>query len=550
MAGLSSTPADCPPGVSVPITSGDPADGPPVILTGLGVAPTGSFFVLGAGDTANSGTLPASAWLIPVGDIDGDGLPDWRVEAPGEGPGGWGDPLTNGCPVTMSPDHPPLVLIIQQVREDLDGDGKFDVFEDKNHNFVLDPGEDRDGDGHLTPWAYGGSGGGCEGLLREDQDCDGHLDNIVEDTNHNGICDPGDLRYPNCDVDGDGHLDAGDEDRNHNGLLDDRPVVLATDGISDENGNTTTNYPYGETRPAPGGVLVIVLAWNGKAYSLQSVTGTTDAPTPVPYRLLHTDPIDTLQFLVTGVHNDPNGFLRSRIDLPGVTLHVDPSLTQTVFDGVGLGLPTCPFVECPVIPPGRICLPPAICRPVPPFFVESSSGLITLPAASNLETGAFLSIQPFPGQPFDPGQGLSGVALSKGSDKFISAPGLLHGLFVRDLLLPGLFVPDLLDTDGDGVPLPIDVCPAVPNPDQADANLDGIGDACDPADAVPTTVTDRWSSITLNPSPGMRGGVASAYDPVHRVVVLFGGSDDATTWEYDGERWRDYAQTAGPAVCA
>jgi hypothetical protein len=35
------------------------------------------------------------------------------------------------------------------------------------------------------------------------------------------------------------------------------------------------------------------------------------------------------------------------------------------------------------------------------------------------------------------------------------------------------------DTDGDGVPDDIDNCPLVPNPDQKDSNLNGIGDACE-----------------------------------------------------------------------
>ncbi len=80
--------------------------------------------------------------------------------------------------------------------EDYDLDGKFAVFEDANHNYTLDPGEDLNGDGRLTTL--------CEGALREDQNCNGRLD-------------PG-------------------EDRNNNKVLDDTP-------------QPTSLYPYGRLAP-------------------------------------------------------------------------------------------------------------------------------------------------------------------------------------------------------------------------------------------------------------------------------------------------------------
>jgi hypothetical protein len=125
--------------------------------------------------------------------------------------------------------------------EDYDRDGVFDVFEDRNHDGIIDNQErDIDGDGNATP------ANACEGIHREDVDCDGHLDFINEDANHNGRLDPGE------DIDGDGRLDLGIEDRNHNQRLDDTPVPANNNGlVPDEKGNLNNFYPYYEAAPVP-----------------------------------------------------------------------------------------------------------------------------------------------------------------------------------------------------------------------------------------------------------------------------------------------------------
>lgn len=45
------------------------------------------------------------------------------------------------------------------------------------------------------------------------------------------------------------------------------------------------------------------------------------------------------------------------------------------------------------------------------------------------------------------------------------------------------------DPDHDGIPSGSDNCPGVPNPDQTDSDGDGYGDACDPGDTLPPTVS-------------------------------------------------------------
>ncbi|HXH27504.1 MAG TPA: hypothetical protein VNL37_00560, partial [Candidatus Polarisedimenticolia bacterium] len=282
LAAVPSGRAACPPGDANPITSGRPGTPTPVVLGGLGPSPQAEFFVFGHGKEANSFHLQGAAWLHPLADLDGDRLVELRVEAPAEGPGGWQDPLTLGCPSEVSPDHPPLVIVVWHEREDRDGDGRYDVFEDFNHNGRLDPGEDRDGDGRLTP------PGGCEGAAREDLDCDGILDYIDEDVNHNGILDPGE------DLDGDNYLDRGTEDRNGNRVLDDRPFPAPDDIVLDEHGVLDPSYPYGSLVPAPGGIVVASVAWNGSAYELSAID-TPTRPSTIDEDLDHDGAFDVFE---------------------------------------------------------------------------------------------------------------------------------------------------------------------------------------------------------------------------------------------------------------
>ncbi len=60
------------------------------------------------------------------------------------------------------------------------------------------------------------------------------------------------------------------------------------------------------------------------------------------------------------------------------------------------------------------------------------------------------------------------------------------------------FVHDLGDADSDGVPDPFDNCPSVSNPDQADSDGDGVGDACT---ATPTPTDTPVPTDTPAPTP-------------------------------------------------
>jgi hypothetical protein len=245
--------------------------------------------------------------------------------------------------------------------EDYDNDGHFDVFEDYIPNNRLDyqeaciyydrhlqrnvngcpssgPAppvifdEDFDHDRRLTPQ------GGCEGLTREDQDCDGHLDRFNEDKNHNGHLDAGE------DLDADGRLDLGTEDRNNNQQLDDDPFPKTT-------------YPYGHLVPTAA----------DRDYTVDLIRGTVNGPYFESYddrRARGTLRADLSLFATGfGTHDLKTGFLaeresfhrttdandivglrdpgyvtglaRDQINNPGVTVACNPYETACSDPGVG-----------------------------------------------------------------------------------------------------------------------------------------------------------------------------------------------------------------------
>lgn len=89
----------------------------------------------------------------------------------------------------------------------------------------------------------------------------------------------------------------------------------------------------------------------------------------------------------------------------------------------------------------------------------------------------------------------------------------------------GCEVPDT-DSDADAIPDCLDNCPGLANPDQADADSDGIGDPCDSPSLVSaasrkTHGMDGAFDITLPLDPGSSVGVECRKDAATMIVLTF-----------------------------
>lgn len=120
------------------------------------------------------------------------------------------------------------------------------------------------------------------------------------------------------------------------------------------------------------------------------------------------------------------------------------------------------------------------------------------------------------------------------------------------------------DYDGDGVTDGVDNCPTVSNPDQADTDMNGIGDACEPLDSDGDEVPDASDNCPLDYNPDQADSDGDGYGDVcdeREPVAITGGASEltgttakvegsvnpegeATTYQFAYGTTEEYGQTA------